>query len=144
MFAQIALSKHLPYLPETLTYQLSPDRNWQRGELVIVPFGKNRRLSGFINEIRADYPNHLKTTDIKPVLGSLEKYLDPRILDLSQEISNYYQSDLHQIWPLFIPPNIWNGKWKNPSPPQTSQLFCTEHLKTLTEEQDKALEQLFQ
>ena len=87
MYAEVIVNHQFSKLKETLTYKVPEEMEIKRGDLVMVPFGKNTK-SGIILNLQKENP----TFDTKYISETLSPniFLYEWQIKLATHISEYY------------------------------------------------------
>lgn len=105
MFAEIVLLRKLGGALDTLTYSVPSNLKVSSGQVVSVPFGKQKTMGvvvGFSKE-RPDF----QVKDILENVGQ-ELFLQNWQIEIAKWISDYYFCPLSKVIPLFLPKKIWD------------------------------------
>ncbi len=138
MYAEVIVNHQFSKLKETLTYKVPEEMEIKRGDLVMVPFGKNTK-SGIILNLKKESP----TFDTKYISETLSPniFLHEWHIKLGQHISEYYFCSLYESLKLFLPKSIWKknptkSRSKAPTPVKKKEFHA------LTEDQKKIVDSI--
>ncbi len=109
-FASIILSKNYSFANEGLAYFFNDEKeSINIGDVVLVPFGSKRLISGLVVDLYDESPNIEK---IKEISRKLNVFFDKKYIDVAKDVSKYYFASLFSCIRLFIPNKIWSGEFK--------------------------------
>ncbi len=110
MFAEIILHRRVPSNFESFTYQVPKDLKVEPGQIVRVPFRK-QKLAGIVLHLHEKMPSY----PTKPLESALPIVLAPWQMELAAWMSEYYKCAFSKVIDFFIPEKIWNEPKKNPA-----------------------------
>ena len=110
--AEVILSEYYQFIPHSLSYVFSSETfPLQKGDTVLVPFGKSKMIAALVIDITS-IKNKKKNITYKSILKKLPFSLSSQYIDLASYISQYYFCPLQKCLRLFLPKDIWTGKYK--------------------------------
>lgn len=107
MFADIVPHRRLPGALESFTYEVPQNLNLQPGQLVQIPFRK-QKLSGIVRRLHNEKPRY-PTRLIEKTIEYKEKTvtLDDKQMALAVWMTEFYKTSFAKTIDLFIPEKIW-------------------------------------
>ncbi len=100
-------------LNRPFSYAYLGDKNVERGYRVIVPFGNQKEIIGFVSDVKnidlsLDEYNKKTSFEIKEVIDILdeERLIDDNLWELAQKVSAYYYSPLISVFQTMLPLSI--------------------------------------
>ncbi|MBI4995052.1 primosomal protein N' [Candidatus Peregrinibacteria bacterium] len=103
MFAEVILHRRIPAKFDSFTYEVPQDFALSEGQIVTVPFRK-QRLSAIVRKLHNQKP-HYKTKLIETAASLV---LPPKQMEFAKWMSERYKSSFSKAIDLFVPEKIWN------------------------------------
>lgn len=100
-------------LNRPFSYAYFGDKKVERGYRVIVPFGKQKEIIGFVSDVKEsdlsleeyNEKNAFETKEVIDVLDE-ECLIDDNLWKLAQKVASYYYSPLISVFQTMLPPSI--------------------------------------